>query len=157
MIAKQPLQIVAALALFCAMGTAPQARAQTSPSPSRSSLLEAQRRARMQKRESPKRSSVEQGLTKFDQAMLFAGKIQRGWHGVHLAGGDFPRRPGRGGRGSAIGFRIYCFRDGELSRVIQGHDGPRALFRSLAQSRPAGLELHRSIEVACCQIEENLA
>ncbi|NJR31216.1 BamA/TamA family outer membrane protein [bacterium] len=92
MAVKQHLQIIAAFAFFVGA----EASAHTPPwsEASRTALLEAARRARLETSAPPSRKTVEKGITKVDDAMAFLGKVQRGWHGVGLAGGDFPAGAG---------------------------------------------------------------
>lgn len=117
MTTKHRARIIAVLALF--IGVEVSAHAQTSPKPSRASLLEASRLARMQTIEPPSRKTIETELTRFDQAMLFVGKVQRGWHGIRLAGGDFPA-------GAGLNYGIG-FTDNAVGAVYEDLDMPNRL------------------------------
>jgi len=120
MTARRVARIVTALALFLLAGPiGASVLAQTSLRPSRASLLEAKRRAKFQEILPPSRKSVETGLTRFDQAMLFFGKVQRGWHGVRMAGGDFPA-------GAGFNYGVG-FTDNAVGAVYEDLDMPNRL------------------------------
>lgn len=117
MVTRQRTGGIATLILFIGIGAS--AHAQSSSAPSRASLLEASRRAQVQTIEPSDRSTIEKGLNKFDDAMLFLGKVQRGWNGVRFAGGDFPS-------GAGFNFGIG-FTDNAVGAVYEDLDMPNRL------------------------------
>jgi outer membrane protein assembly factor BamA len=81
------------LALIAAGPTMVSAQDQTSPSLSRTSLLIAERDQKATRVAPPERSSTERALYWYDNQYVLS-KVFGGWHGFHLAGGDFPAGAG---------------------------------------------------------------
>ena len=117
MAVKQHLEVIAALALF--VGVAVSAQSQISSESCRTAFLEAARRARLQTITPPRRKTVEKGIANIDNAMAFVGKVQHGWHGVGLAGGDFPA-------GAGFNYGVG-FTDNAVGAIYEDLDMPNRL------------------------------
>ncbi|GMR23168.1 MAG: hypothetical protein BMS9Abin37_1575 [Acidobacteriota bacterium] len=86
------------------------------PPVSRAGLLRAERKARVAEIKPPERTSLEKGLEHYDAGMLLLGTVQSGWHGVRLAGGEFPA-------GAGFNFGVG-YRDLAVGSVYQDPDMP---------------------------------
>jgi Omp85 superfamily domain len=83
----------AALASLVALVASPVLAQTPEEPPTRAGLMEKARETLATESAPPQRSSIERGLSWYDNQYLFA-KLLDGWKGIHLAGGDFPAGAG---------------------------------------------------------------
>jgi len=86
-------KLIAALMLSAAIPAAARAGQATDPPETRALALAAERDAKSATVTTPKRTSLEEKLYWYDNQHLL-DKVFAGWHGLHLAGGDFPAGAG---------------------------------------------------------------
>jgi hypothetical protein len=86
-------KLIAALMLSAAIPAAARAGQATDPPETRALALAAERDAKSATVTTPKRTSIEEKLYWYDNQHLL-DKVFAGWHGLHLAGGDFPAGAG---------------------------------------------------------------
>jgi len=86
-------KLVAALILAAAIPAAARAGQSTDQPDTRAMALAGEREAKRAAVTTPKRTSLEEKLYWYDNQHLL-DKVMGGWHGLHLAGGDFPAGAG---------------------------------------------------------------
>jgi hypothetical protein len=86
--------VAAGMAAMIALLASPTpAQTTSTPSATRSSVLDAARDALASQTAPPTRSKIEQGLYWYDNQYVLA-KIFGGWKGIRIGGGDFPAGAG---------------------------------------------------------------